>query len=246
MASNPWIFLRGLSRGQGHWGLFPQFFLEKFPDAEVEFLDLPGCGTRNKEKSCLSMVENLEEVRKNSKWVKEGRPFSLLAISLGGMVASLWQDLYPDEVVRSFLINTSFEKMPPWKRFNPLQIKNLVRILRASQADDLEEAVTTLVCASEENRKKNLPLLIDFSRKYPVAKLNMIRQIYAAARVHFPATPKRPVVLLASRGDRLVSRDCTQALAGQWGAPAAFHPWAGHDLPIDDPMWVLNEIEKSS
>jgi hypothetical protein len=122
----------------------------------------------------------------------------------------------------------------------------LIRILRATHAREFEEAVTLMVCSHEGNRLKNLPALIDFSKKYPVNKFNMIRQIYAAARVRFPGRLKRPVFLLASDGDRLVSRDCTLALAAHWGAPASFHPWAGHDLPIDDPLWILNEIEKSS
>lgn len=246
MGNDSWIFLRGLSRGQGHWGLFPSLFRQKFPQAQVEFLDLPGCGTRHRETSCLTIQENLDKVRESSQWVREKREFSILAISLGGMVATLWQDLFPNEVRRTFLINTSFEKMPPWKRFNPRQLNNLVRIATSKTARDLEEAVTRMVCSNEENRQKNLPHLIDFSEKHPVNKLNILRQLFAASKVQFPPRNRKPAFLLASRGDQLVSFECTEQLAQMWGAPAAYHPWAGHDLPIDDPEWVLSEIEKSS
>jgi hypothetical protein len=29
----------------------------------------------------------------------------------------------------------------------------------------------------------------------------------------------------------------------KWGWPIERHPWAGHDLPWDDPQWVISQID---
>jgi hypothetical protein len=31
-------------------------------------------------------------------------------------------------------------------------------------------------------------------------------------------------------------------LAAAWGAPHREHPWAGHDLPHDDPAWTAEQV----
>ncbi len=246
MKSRSWIFLRGLSRGQGHWGYFPEEFLRRFPEDEIEFLDLPGCGTRNNEMSCLSIEENVEKVRKVSRFITDGKQVHLLAISLGGMVAALWQDLYPQDVHSMTLLNTSFQKMPPWKRFNFLKLPEMLKVLMATDVGKYEEELTSLVCRNEEYRKKNLPLLIEFSKKYPVQKQNFLRQLFAASRVQFPSKLKCSTLLLGSQGDGLVSVECSQRLAEFWNCSLVLHPWAGHDLPIDAPTWILEQLEKTT
>ncbi|WP_420538500.1 alpha/beta fold hydrolase [Marinobacter subterrani] len=54
--------------------------------------------------------------------------------------------------------------------------------------------------------------------------------------------PKSLTLLLASRADRLVSSRCSSQLARLWGCDLVEHPWAGHDLPPDDPDWVLAQL----
>jgi hypothetical protein len=49
--------------------------------------------------------------------------------------------------------------------------------------------------------------------------------------------------VLASRADRLVDGSCSRALAYRVpGARLAEHDSAGHDLPLDDPEWVVAQI----
>jgi pimeloyl-ACP methyl ester carboxylesterase len=50
------------------------------------------------------------------------------------------------------------------------------------------------------------------------------------------------VLLLCSRGDRLVHPDCSRALARRWQCALAEHPDAGHDLALDDADWVVARI----
>ena len=72
-----------------------------------------------------------------------------------------------------------------------------------------------------------------------------MRQLLAAMR-HRPP-PRRPPVrmlLLASAQDALVSPRCSQRIAADWYLPLAMHPDAGHDLPLDDPQWLLRRISE--
>ena len=82
-------------------------------------------------------------------------------------------------------------------------------------------------------------------RQRPVSSGNAVRQLVAAARYCAPtAAPVDRVLLLGSQEDRLVSSQCSQAIAQAWGLPLPLqlHPWAGHDLPLDDPQWVIDAV----
>jgi pimeloyl-ACP methyl ester carboxylesterase len=71
----------------------------------------------------------------------------------------------------------------------------------------------------------------------------MLRQLIAAARYRGPAVaPAMPVLLLASRGDRLVDVACSRAMAARFGGALVEHADAGHDLPLDDPRWVAERV----
>mgnify|MGYP003949335389 CR=1 FL=1 len=45
LPSMNWLFLRGLTREQRHWGPFRDVFARDYPGAKVHCLDLPGTGT---------------------------------------------------------------------------------------------------------------------------------------------------------------------------------------------------------
>mgnify|MGYP006213324299 FL=1 len=82
-------------------------------------------------------------------------------------------------------------------------------------------------------------------RQRPVSGRNALRQLLAAARYRAPATaPQPPLLLLASRHDQLVASRCSQALAAAWNLPLVMHPFAGHDLPLDDPAWVVEQVRQ--
>ena len=64
----------------------------------------------------------------------------------------------------------------------------------------------------------------------------------ARSRYRFPKTAPGKVQFLGASGDRLVHPTCTQKIATAWGVPIRMHPDAGHDLPVDDPEWVLDKL----
>jgi pimeloyl-ACP methyl ester carboxylesterase len=72
----------------------------------------------------------------------------------------------------------------------------------------------------------------------PVRAGNAFRQLVAAARYRAPPAAPVPTLVLASAGDHLVDTRCSLEIARRWGCSLAVHPEAGHDLPLDDGLWV--------
>jgi hypothetical protein len=40
----------------------------------------------------------------------------------------------------------------------------------------------------------------------------------------------------------MVDPNCTQAIGRRWSLQHETHPWAGHDLTLDDPRWVAAAV----
>ncbi|MDF3831688.1 alpha/beta hydrolase, partial [Cupriavidus basilensis] len=49
-------------------------------------------------------------------------------------------------------------------------------------------------------------------------------------------------LVISSKTDRLVDPACSARLAAAWSVPHRRHPWAGHDLPHDDPAWLAATV----
>jgi pimeloyl-ACP methyl ester carboxylesterase len=84
-----------------------------------------------------------------------------------------------------------------------------------------------------------------YAEEYPVTRTNMLRQLRAAAGYRAPqSAPACPVLLLAARQDQLVNAKCSESLARHWRCPLKVHPAAGHDIPLDDGIWVTQQINE--
>jgi pimeloyl-ACP methyl ester carboxylesterase len=211
------------------------------PADHVVTPELPGNGARHGERSPLRVGGMTAALRAQ---VDAAPPYVLVALSLGGMVALDWASRHPQEVAACVLINSSFGGVSPWwHRLRPRSYPSLLRL--ASPGVSLqarEEGVLRLT-----SRRGSDPLVIrawvELARRHPVARSNLLRQLFAAARFRVPSNPPSlPLVLLASERDALVSVRCSQALANRWRVPLRLHPDAGHDLPLDDPGWLLQEL----
>lgn len=79
--------------------------------------------------------------------------------------------------------------------------------------------------------------------KRPVTFRNFLAQLTAAVLCRGDASPpKPPTLILSGAGDALCHPCCSEAMARRWSTPHKQHPWAGHDLTLDDPEWVINQI----
>ena len=89
-----WILLRGLAREARHWGSFAQQFSRVLASSnlirQVEALDLSGNGEFCQLPSPTSVPHMVEFARQQLQQKGFKLPYSLVALSLGGMVATRW------------------------------------------------------------------------------------------------------------------------------------------------------------
>lgn len=245
MSQVTWVLLRGLTRERRHWGAFPQTFAQTVPAAQVIALDLPGNGALHRERSPWRVEAMAEHCRHALHQRGVAPPYHLLAMSLGAMVATAWAARHQGELAATVLINTSLRPFSPFhQRLRPANYATLARlVLTRASARDWEQAVLRLTSRSTVRNDTRLDAWVGYRRECPVRATNALRQLAAAAHYRAPRTkPAPPVLLLASAADALVDPRCSWQLARQWGCPVATHPWAGHDLPLDDGPWVAQQV----
>jgi pimeloyl-ACP methyl ester carboxylesterase len=244
-AAPTWVLLRGLTRERRHWGDFANAFAQEAPAAQVVALDLPGNGALHGLRSPLSVEAMAEHARAQLRERGIAPPVHVLAMSLGAMVATAWAVAAPREIAAAVLINTSLRPFSPWHhRLRPANYAALLRLL--VRTNDLARERTVLTLTSR--RPVDAALLqawTSYRRERPVTPANALRQLWAAARYEAPqANPFARVLLLGSLGDGLVDARCTRALATRWACERREHPWAGHDLPLDDAAWVAQQVRE--
>ncbi|SDG18380.1 MULTISPECIES: alpha/beta fold hydrolase [unclassified Duganella] len=243
-----WVLLRGLMREQRHWGRFPGELAHVLPEANIITTDLPGNGEHHAQRSPTTVAAMVEFCRADLRARGVPAPWSLLALSLGGMVAVEWASRYPQEIERCVLINTS---MRPYSRFHQrLRWQNYPAIIKQmwdGGVENQERLILRLTSREGDIERRNgmLERWLSYQREYPVTRANALRQLWSAAGFRAPATrPPVPLLVLSSAGDQLVDPRCSANLARAWKTDHAIHPSAGHDLPLDAGAWVASEIGK--
>ena len=240
-----WILLRGLTRERRHWGGFPELLCHEFPHARVIALDLPGNGEFNAATSPLSVAEMAAHCR--NELARQGvlPPYRLLAMSMGGMVATAWAQQFHSEVEVCVLINTSFAAFSPQhERLRPGAWPALLRLLFARKARSKEQLVFSLTSQLAHAPPSLLDEWVAIRLSRPVRVRNALRQLIAAVRFCAPTSAPALTLLLASAGDGLVNARCSKAIARRWNCTIAMHPTAGHDLPLDEGEWVAREVRE--
>ncbi|NCN71870.1 MAG: alpha/beta hydrolase [Betaproteobacteria bacterium] len=238
-----WIFLRGLSRESGHWGDFVDTFQTRFSSEQVVLLDLPGNGVLHYQGSPTHVHAMVDAYRAQLAQRGLTPPYHLLALSLGGMVAVAWAQTHPHEVAGQVLINTSMRPFSPfYQRLRPANYLTLLRLALPGCNDAvLERTVLNLTSACANPIV--LPDWLALRERHPVSTRNTLAQLLAAARFQADRqAPSAATLVLASTHDQLVSVQCSLALAAAWHSRVCVHPWAGHDLPLDDGAWVTKQI----
>ena len=244
-----WVLLRGLTRESGHWGDFPDRLRERFPGNDVITLDLPGNGEWHRLPSPMriDLMSAWCQVLLRERGVAP--PYALLAMSMGAMVAVDWTRRDPDAIAGCVLINTSLRPFSPWtRRLRPANHATLLRLALLTRDDVVRErTILQLTSAHPERHAAALDEWIHLRRARPVSRVNALRQLWAAARYQAPLQPSTtPTLLLASARDTLVDMRCSQELARRWQTKIALHPDAGHDLPLDDGAWVVEQVAQWS
>lgn len=240
-----WVLLRGWAREAGHWGAFVDLLRASVPPGDAVLpLDLPGNGERHREPSPVRIADVVVRGRESLQAMRARPPYRLLALSLGGMVALEWARTHPLEVAGCVLINSSFAGLSPvWHRLRPGALLQLAALLRPGLDAQRRERALLRLTSNRPIRPEVEREWVACAQQRPVSGLNVLRQLSAAARYRLPGERLPvPLVLLASQEDRLVSVRCSRALAAAWRVPLHVHPDAGHDLPLDDPEWVIEKV----
>ena len=173
-------------------------------------------------------------------------PYHLLGLSLGAMVSVEWASRHSAEVAGCVLLNTSLRPFSAFhERLRPRHYATLLRLaLLERGAREREAAILRLTSAAGAPRTDVIAAWTRFAKEQPVSRGNMLRQLAAAARYRAPdVRPPVPILVLASRGDRLVDSACSVKLARHWNAQIAVHPTAGHDLTLDEGPWVVSQVQ---
>jgi len=240
-----WVLLRGLVRQQKHWEAFPEHFARAFPQARVQLLDLPGNGVHCDRPSPLQVRDMMEAARAELALRKVDRPLHLLAISLGGMVALEWMHRHGEEVAAAVIINSSLRNTGNFlERLRPQNYPALLKNLLLQQDDLQRERLILDITSNLYPHKEALAhKWQQYAQTHPTSTRNALRQLLAAARYRAPQRrPHERVLILNSARDRLVNPVCSQRMAQQWQWPLRTHPQAGHDLPLDDGHWIIEQI----
>ncbi len=244
-APETWTLLRGILREHRHWGDFPNHLEKSFPGATLFCPDLPGNGEQYSQLSPTHIEEMVEAVRSQLVAKNITYPVNIIAISMGAMVATAWLHRYPKEVKSATLINTSMRPFSPfYHRLRPSTYLKLIQAFSSGTAVR-EEVFFDLTVNLSSKKQETVNRWIRYSDEYPVNGSNAFRQFIAASRFSGPNSVDRvPVLLLASRKDRLVNYQSSIKIAKAWKCPIVFHPDAGHDLPLDDPQWIIDQLSR--
>ncbi|NDG83806.1 MAG: alpha/beta fold hydrolase [Proteobacteria bacterium] len=242
-----WLILRGLVREQRHWGEFKTefeaFLRETDPGAEVFSLDFPGFGTEAHRPSPFTIDGIVDDLR--ARWQKlrsADETWCLLAISLGGMVAMNWTSRYASDFKRLVLINSSATGLSPLhKRMKPENYPKVLSLFGVSDLLMRERRILELTSnirgqALEERARRHAAFALK------VKKRDAFAQMVSAVRFRPPESIPVPLLVVAGKGDSLVDYSCSEKLAEKYRGKIVYHETANHDLVLDEPCWLMEQV----
>lgn len=244
MSKTTWVFLRGIVRQHRHWEDFPARFQAAFPDAQLLLPDLPGNGDLHDHESRSSITEMVDAVREDLEGRGHHGPVRLLAVSMGAMVGIEWMQRHPEEIERAVLMNTSIRGLSRFsERLRRDAWPDILRSLFFIPQLERERLFIELTSNLYPDKEALAQRWAAYAEAQPTSRMNALRQLFAAATWRAPdARPHEHVLLLQSLGDHVVDPVCTTRIADCWRWPLVTHPTAGHDLTLDDPDWVIEQV----
>lgn len=239
-----WILVRGLMRSQFHWKSFPEFLKEELQLQEVQTVELPGNGLLCAQKTPTSIDTAVKSIRNQISGTRS-EAFGIIGISLGGMLATRWAQLFPLEVSHLVLINSSSKLSHFNQRLKPANYNGVLRHLLFGNPAASEEFILRATSNSEVFWRPQLSENIEFLTAHPMSVTNFFRQLKLAGQADFTKVPKAAKLVLTSKADRLVSYECSEKISQLWGCEIHYHETAGHDLPLDDAGWLVEKIKNA-
>ncbi|MCB9246670.1 MAG: alpha/beta hydrolase [Flavobacteriales bacterium] len=243
------FLLRGLTRESGHWGTaFEENLRNRFSGAKISYLDLPGSGIYHQEKAPVSVQEMMEFMRERMPDGDSGRVYKrvLVATSLGGMVATEWVKGHPEDFDMVCLIAPSLRGVCSLdERVKPGIRREMFKVILTDNVERKESIILRINSNDSDRFEANLRDWVSIQKERPMSTANTLKQTIAGMRYalngDLPADV--PLLILASKADRLLSTECVEKVHDRLGGALYWHESAGHGLPIDDPQWISDQLE---
>lgn len=240
-----WLLLRGLARQSKHWGEFIPVFQQNFPQDKIFCLDLPGMGSERNRNSPTSIAHICEDVRQRWLHLKESseQPWGIVGMSLGGMVALQWMSQHEKEFSLGVIINSSDRTHASWhERLKLDALWQLLQITFTREIRPREEKILRLVSNHQDSINRSLSEWEKIAQQEPIKRHNALLQLYAASKFSLKKKPRKKLLFLSSAADRMVDTSSSRRMASSLDADFSLHPNAGHDIALDDPHWICQEI----
>ena len=208
------------------------------------FLDLPGFGSEWQSKSPMNVDDITDQVRE--KWLKERKdgPYILISISFGGMVGINWGSRFPDDLKGLVVMNSSLPKISSkLDRITLMGFLELIKMFSAPDFEIREELILKLTTNKPDNVNEYLKKFTIYQLEMTADKKNISRQTIAARNMNVPKELKPKLLCLTSEADRMVNYKCSEDIANEYNGQLRVHSFAGHDLTMDEPYWVADQIE---
>lgn len=238
-----WVLIRGLGRHSKHWGEFPSL-LEKELNCNTIALNLPGAG--NEYQTTPTSIQKITDLVRE-KWLQKKSPntkYSIMAISLGGMVAMDWSARYPDDFENIITINSSTKTGTSFlERIQPEAIKVISKLFFTDDMRKREESVLRLTVNTAIINDELIDKWALIATSMNLNRTNFLKQLIAATKFRLPEKINSSYYVFAAENDRLANVECSRVLAKNFNAKLFIHPTAGHDIPTDDPHWVIENIK---
>ncbi len=249
MAPKLVVGIRGLVRGNFHWLAFPESLKKVVPEVTFLPLEMAGNGHRSNELSHMNPEAVIQDFRQQLQAWKGSHPeyhsaqITVLAISLGGMLALKWAELYPNEIDQLIVVNSSLNQCSPfYKRLIPKNYFRIFKTLGFGSIAEKEALILDVTSNSQSLQKSHLLKYIEFSTQNKIRSVNFIRQLILASRIKIINPLRLSPVFIYSENDGLVSCDCSKALAQKFNGSLHVNSIAGHDLSFDQPDWLAQKI----
>lgn len=223
---------------------------EAFRGSRTVCLDLPGSGRRRDVDCPLSgegIVDALRAYAASELGPLEQIRPRVLALSFGSMIAYQWLCRYPKELSRLVLVSPSFRKVSPWhQRLKWNVLPAIARAFLEPSLESSEKRILSIVSNFPHRQRQALKSWVEIRKTRGIRRENVLRQLMAASQAGVPASPPDgvPMLILGSHADRLVDARCFWGAAEKLKSPVRLHGTAGHDLPLDDPQWVIAQVKE--
>ena len=237
-----WVLVRGLLRSKYHWKKFGTDLQQALGAEKIHFVELSGNGYLSEQITPVKIDEAIQQLR--SQLPNDLKSFGLLGISLGGMLATRWAQLHPTEIESLVLINSSSRLSSFNKRLLPKNYVSILKVLASGDEEKAEEFILSTTSNFKEKWQPHLKDNIAFLKEHPIRSENFVRQLVLSTQANFKNTPECKKLILCSKADGLVHYSCSEDIAKAWNCEIRYHEGAGHDLPLDDSAWIIEQIKR--